>query len=275
MTAGKPIAAGQVLSKSVGMIAANPGLLLPQVIALIPGLLGILILGTPSPLNGLAIITAIASFVVAVIVSGAYPFMVKAVVDGGRISMAEAMGKAYHRFWTLLGAGLLVALVVGLGFVAIVVPGIILLTWYAYTVPAIMLEDKGALAGMAASKAFGRDKKWSTFVMFVAVLLVSLVVLAVETLLTLGGGRLVGQVVGEILFVPIGAWVSVLLSYTYISHGPSSVAGTAGTAAYGMAPLASTPQPSMQAGTSGLFCASCGSPVEPGSKFCRNCGKAV
>ena len=84
----------------------------------------------------------------------------------GQLSVTEALGKAFHRFWTLLGAGILVVLIVALGFIALVVPGIILLTWYAYTVPAIMLEGKGATEGMAASKAFGRDKKGSTFLIF-------------------------------------------------------------------------------------------------------------
>ena len=46
---------------------------------------------------------------------------------------------------------------------ALIIPGVIFVTWYTYSVPAIMLEDKGVLAGWAASKTFGRDKKWSTF----------------------------------------------------------------------------------------------------------------
>jgi hypothetical protein len=276
MTVGKPIAAGEVLSKSVSILTQNPVLLLPQVIALIPGLLNILISGAKSPLYALALIVDMVSVVVALIVSGAYPTMVKAVVEGGQFSISGAMGKAWHKFWTLLVASFLVALVVVLGFIALIVPGIILLTWYAYTIPAIMLEDKGATAGMAASKAFGRDKKWSTFEMFLAMGVVAFVVFLIQALISYAGAPLLGQVVQQLLFVPLGAWASVIFAYTYISYGPSSVGVAAGVAAPGMVPPASAQQPSTQTGAPvPRFCSACGLPLEPGSRFCRYCGKAV
>jgi len=153
------------------------------------------------------------------IVSGAYPSMFKAVVEGGQLSMTEALGKAYRRFWTLLAAGILVALLVGLGLIALLVPGIILATWYAYTVPAIMLEDKGVLQGMAASKAFGRDKKGDTFLIFLAILMAGLVLLVVDFIFSLAS-PLLGQLAYAVLLVPLGAWASVIFSYTYLTHGP-------------------------------------------------------
>jgi uncharacterized membrane protein len=202
--------------------------------------------------------------------------MVKTAVEGGRFSIADAMGKAYHKFWTLLGAGILVVLVVVLGLVALIVPGLVLATWYAYTVPAIMLEDKGATEGMAASKAFGRNKKWSSFTIFLAVGVVGLVAVIIQQLILYAGSPLLGQIVEQLLSIPIGAWASVIFAYTYISYGPSSVASSTGTPARGAAPPASTQQPSMQAGGWAThFCPACGSPVEPGSRFCRNCGKAL
>jgi zinc ribbon protein len=184
------------------------------------------------------------------------------------------MGKAYRKFWALLAASILVVLLVVVGFIAVVVPGIIFVTWYAYTIPAIMLEDKGAIEGMAASKAFGRDKKWSSFVVFVVVGIIAVVVSFFGGAFTLFGSSLVGQVVGDILFVPISAWVSVIAAYIYITCGPSSVSATTGAPAFG--PMPSATQPSMQASASGArFCSACGSPLATGARFCSNCGKPV
>jgi hypothetical protein len=141
-----------------------------------------------------------------------------------------------------------------------------------------MLEDKGATAGMAASKAFGHDKKWSTFKVFFVLLIVAVVVFIIEELFSFSGLALAGQVVGQILFVPISAWGSVIAAYIYITCGPSSTAVAVGTLAPGVMPSA-YPQPSMQAGTPPppppRFCSACGSPLEPGARFCRYCGKAV
>jgi len=231
-------------------------------------------LGASPLLSLLALFLGIVTGVVSIIVSGAYPFMVKAAVDHGQLSISDAMGRAFHKFWSLLGAALLVGLLVAMGTIALVVPGLILATWYAYTVPAIVLEDKGALQGMAASKAFGRDKKWSTFLIGVAIVVVAFIVVLLDLGFALGGLGLLGRIIVQILFVPISAWAGVIVSYTYISCGPSSVPTAAGAAAPGTMPPAQ--QPAMGVGSPAThFCPACGSPVEVGARFCRNCGKAL
>jgi hypothetical protein len=271
---GRPIVVGVVITKSARIVYTRPFLMVPQLIVLIPNLINDL-LTSSSPFNPLGLVIAILSGVLSVIVTGAYPPLVKAAIEGGQHSVTEALGKAYHRFWSLLGAGILVVLIVVLGFIALIVPGIIFATWYAYTVPAIMLEGKGATEGMAASKAFGRDKKGSTFLIFLTAALVALLLFALTSLLSLASPRL-GQLVFSVLDVPLGAWVAVMVAYTYLTYGPSSVPATAESSGLGMAPNA-PPQPPAQAiasvGAPGNFCRFCGSPLRADSKFCANCGK--
>jgi hypothetical protein len=276
MKVGRAIRAGEVVSQSAKILAARPLLMLPQAILLITTVITDA-LSASSTLSPLRVLISIVSFVLSLIVSGAYPSMVKAVVEGGQLSMTEALGKAYRRFWTLLAAGILVALLVGLGLIALLVPGIILATWYAYTVPAIMLEDKGVLQGMAASKTFGRDKKGDTFLIFLAILMAGLVLLVVDFVFSLAS-PLLGQLAYAVLLVPLGAWASVIFSYTYLTRGPSSTPATTEAAGYGLAPPAS-PQPAAQAnapiGSQDIFCRFCGSRVPASSKFCTSCGKPV
>ena len=98
-----------------------------------------------------------------------------------------------------------------------------------------------------------------------------------DTIFSLGSAVL-GEVVYAILLVPITAWTSVILSYTYLTYGPSPVPTATEPAGFGMAPPAPA-QPPAQAstpvGASGSFCPSCGSPVSMGAKFCGACGKAI
>ncbi len=277
MTVGKPIKVGEVLDRSVHLLIQNPILLVPQVIAVIPTFLIALVL-RGSLFSPLTILLDIVSFVLGIIVSGTYPFIVKAVVDGGQFSITDAMGRALKRFWTLLGAGILVGLLVALGTIALIVPGIILATWYAYTVPAIMLENRGATEGMSASKAFGRDKKGSTFLMFLAVGVVYAVTFVVfDLLISVAVSYLLGQVIDELLNIFLAAWVAVIISYTYITCGPSSVTPPSGDSNQWIPPPPyPTLQPGMQSSSSpSRFCASCGSPLEMDSKFCPSCGRAV
>jgi hypothetical protein len=273
---GRAIRAGPVISQSAKIVSSRPLIMLPQLILLAVSLVTDLS-NSPSALNPLRIVITLVSVVLSLIVSGAYPSMVKTVLEGGEPSVAESLGKALHRFWTLLAAGILVALIVGLGFIALVVPGVILLTWYAYTVPAIMLEDKGALEGMAASKAFGRDKKGDTFLIFIALGMAGIVLFVVRFILSLASPVL-GNVAYAVLDVPLGAWASVIFSYTYLTCGPSSVPTTTETVGYGLVPPP-PPQPPAQAnapvGAPANFCQFCGSRIAPGSKFCGACGKPV
>jgi zinc-ribbon domain len=209
------------------------------------------------------LVVGIISAVLAVIAGGAYAPVVREALAGQRLTIGEALGRAYNRFWSLLGAGILV--------VIIVVPGIIFATWYAYTTPAIMLEKKGAATGMAASKAFGRDKKWSTFSIFLIFLLAYILVSIFGMVLSVGGG---GRVIQTLLTIPLEAWTSVVIAYTYITHGPSASAPLGPQPAWQQPPLGSGASAEVQP-SPGRFCPQCGSALKPDSKFCTNCGKPV
>jgi len=273
---GRAIRAGPVVSQSAKIVSSRPLMMLPQLILLVVSLATDLLSSSPT-LSPLRVIITLVSGLLSLIVSGAYPSMVKAVLEGGEPSVAESLRKALHRFWTLLAAGILVALIIGLGLIALVVPGIILATWYAYTVPAIMLGDKGALEGMAASKAFGRDKKGDTFLIFIAIVMAALVLLVVRLILS-QASPVLGNLVYAVLGVPFGAWASVIFSYTYLTCGPSSVPTTTTEAAGGVAspaPLQPPVQANTSLGTPVNFCQFCGSRIAAGSKFCGACGKPV
>jgi hypothetical protein len=283
-TVGRPIAVRDVLSKSTNLLMRTPALLIPQVIALVLSLLADI--ASTATFSALRIILLFVGVVVSIIITGAYPSMVQAALAGGKLSVEHSLRQAAKRFWSLLAAGILVFLIVFLGSIALLVPGIVFLTWYAYTVPAIMLENKGALAGMSASKMFGRDKKWKTFILGVVVFIVIIVIAIIQAAVGLSS-PLLGGVISSLLSFPVDAWISVIITYTYLTYGPSSVPASS-SAPEGpevLVPGVIPPPPMGQqfpqavgpAAASGPanFCRSCGSPLAPGSKFCANCGQPV
>jgi len=271
LTVGTKIDVGKAISKSTDLLRANPSIILIQAIPAIPALLGDV--SGSSTFAPLGLIAGIVSAVLAVIAGGAYAPVVREALVGQKLTIGEALGHAYNRFWSLLGAAILVVIIVGPGTIAFVVPGIIFATWYAYTTPAIMLEDKGATAGMAASKAFGRDKKWSTFSIFLIFVLAYILVSVLGLVLSIGGG---GRVIQTLLTIPLEAWTSVVIAYTYIVHGPSaSVPQGPPTQSTWQQPPPSAGLPAVAQPASSHFCSQCGSPLKPDSRFCSNCGKPV
>ena len=145
-----------------------------------------------------------------------------------------------------------------------------------------MLEDKGALQGMAASKAFGRDKKWSTFLICLVVGIVFTAILILDLVLSPFSPGL-AQLVYDLLSMPVYAWLLVFVSYTYLTYGPSSVPAAPEVSGYGAAPQTTTQQqqattsmlaqstawpagaPAAASASNRRFCPSCGSPVEASS----------
>ena len=267
-TVGRPIVVREVLSKATNLLMKNPMLLVPQLIVLVLSLIE----DFTRSFSIYYILLFIISIIVSIIIMGAYPSLVQEALDGKPISIGNAIKQATGKFGTLFIAGIIVGLILFVGFIALIVPGLILLCWYIYTVPAIMLENKGALAGMSASKAFGRDKKWSTFTLLVVVVIVGIVIEVIDVAIS-SASALAGHVIYSLLSLPLDAWVAVIITYVYLTYGPSSAAVAAPSLC---GPLNfPTPPPSPGVSASKAFCQYCGTPVQPGAQFCPNCGHAL
>jgi hypothetical protein len=98
---------------------------------------------------------------------------------------ADALG----RVLPLLGVSVLVGLGVGLGFVLLVVPGILLWTRWSVAVPVLVLERVGVVDSMRRSWELVRGRGRSVWWLFVKVLLV---VCITQVLVGLGGAMLAG-----------------------------------------------------------------------------------
>jgi len=207
---------------------------------------------------------------------GTYPPMVKAVLQGQRPSLGDALAQSVRKFWAILGATVILAIIYGIGLIAIILPGVIFMTWYAYTVPSIMLDDKGTLDGMSAGRDFAKDKKTNTF----TIILIFVAGAFVSELIELGFtfvSPLLGHLIFALLEVPLFAWLFVILSCVYISYGPSAQAPPSPGQVETTTPstLAPSEPPSPGAAAPARYCAFCGASLKESARFCSSCGKSV
>jgi len=146
---------------------------------------------------------------------------------GRELSVGQAYKAILPRFLSLLGASFLVGLVVWLGFLLLIVPGVIFALWLFLTTPSIVVENHRAIQGMSRSKALISGNLGKALaVAFVAGLIgfainmpTSYLGVLIATLLgpdnivlSTAVSRCIG-VVGQILATPIGAAASILLYY--------------------------------------------------------------
>jgi hypothetical protein len=182
----------------------------------------------------LVLIGSIISLVATVLYTG---YVVKLVQDvrDGRLDqdMSELFSAATPYIGTLILNGILYGIAVFFGFLALIVPGLILITIWAVVAPAIVVENQGVIDAFGRSRELVRGNGWNVFF---AVLLAFLILAAVY--IVLGGlgfgigddaGGVVGSVIANVIAAPVTALVSSILFFD-LGGGTEAAAASEPTA---------------------------------------------
>ena len=219
----------EAVRDSFGIILHNPIILLPMLVVSLFTLFADSLIDTfiaPDPITSLSGIITLLEFslpflflslAIYALLWGMYPLMVKNVLENKEIELSAAFGSAVKKFPSLIVAGILVGLLVGFGIMLFIVPGVIFAIWYFYTIPAIMLEDRGALGGMRASKAFVLGNMFDTFILLLIIVVIILLV-GVFTLPLRLFIPAAEEIVSFILSWVASTWVGVTSAYVYIKY---------------------------------------------------------
>ena len=135
----------------------------------------------------LGILYAISLVVLNLVATGATVFIVSESYLGRPLSAREALNRATPYIGRILICSLLMALVVGLGFLLLLIPGIILAVGLALAIPAVVLEPRSsASAALSRSWELTRGARWRIFGLGVTLLvLLYIPVVAITGLLAL------------------------------------------------------------------------------------------
>lgn len=159
--------------------------------------------------------------------SGALARSVAETYLGHDMSVGQVYRHVLPKLLTLILVAILVGLCVGVGFLLLVVPGVIFSLWFALTTPAIIMEDLNATAGMSRSRALVQGNLGKVFAIGFLVFVLAFVI---SMPFQFGGALLVGfvakgnqplsllitqisQMIGQIIGMPVGAIASILLYY--------------------------------------------------------------
>lgn len=139
---------------------------------------------------------------------------------GRRISAGEALRRAVPLIWPLLVVSLLSSLLIGIGFLLLLVPGLILLSGLLLSSVAMVVErPRRATTAMARSWELSRGHKGQVFgTVLVAFLLLLVPRVAVSTIWGLSGGSsraLFPIVVSAILEVAVYPYLYTVITLVY------------------------------------------------------------
>jgi hypothetical protein len=167
---------------------------------------------------GLALIALLLSLVAGTLFTGMVVELVSDIQDGRRDhSAGELLRAATPVLGQLLLVGIVAAIGIVIGFVLIIVPGLILITIWSVAAPVVVLErPAGVFAALARSRELVRGNGWQVFgVIFVLFFLVIIVSSAIEIGADSAGtgAGIVARVIVGILTGPISALAAAVLYF--------------------------------------------------------------
>jgi hypothetical protein len=166
-------------------------------------------------------------------VQGALVEAVRDVRDGrADSSVGELYRKVQPRLPSLIVAGVLAGLAIGIGFLLIIVPGLFLLTIWSMIVPVIVLEGRSASESFGRSREVVRGNGWSVLgliiITFLLVGIASAVIQLIFAPLPDFLDAWLGSLVAHSLTVPFAA-ATLTLAYYRLTEGARAVAAPAPT----------------------------------------------
>jgi hypothetical protein len=235
----KRISVGEVISETFSVYRDNLGALLGSaiVVFIVVGLLaGILqsagglilvLLATAVRLAGQALYTG---FVVK---------LVQDVRDGRRdLGVGDLFSAASPFILPLIGFGILFGIGVTIGFIFLVVPGLILLTFWSVGAPAIVVEGIGPIDAFKRSWQLVRGDAWAVFGTLLVVLLIVIVIGVVLSAIAnpIGDGEAstwIASIISTTITAPIFAIAVTVLYYDLaggiVGPGPRTAATESAT----------------------------------------------
>ena len=193
--------------------------------------------------------------------------MASEAIEGRESGFESALRFGISKLVSVVALTLLLSVVVGLGFVALVVPGIILAVVFSVAMPSLLIEKVGVLGSLGRSRELVGHRWLKTFATFVVLLVI---VIAIGVVVDVVAG-LIGAAFGGgsvIISSALGAVAAPLFPVALTVYFYSNRARVAPPTQAGSASVWSgaAPQSGMK------FCPNCGAQLLVAAAYCSNCG---
>jgi hypothetical protein len=228
----KRITVGGVVNETFSIYGANAVALLGAsivvfvIVGLVSGLLqnaGGVVLGLLGGIIELAGYALYTGFVVR---------LVQDVRDGRRDqTIGDLFSSAAPAILALIVFGILFGIGVGIGFFLVIIPGLILITFWSVGAPAIVVEGAGPIEAFGRSWRLVRGDAWSVFA---ALLVILLIVIAIRIVLSAiaipvsDGAIVIASIISGVITAPIFA-LAVSVMYFDLGGGRAAAAPPSST----------------------------------------------
>lgn len=228
---------GTVISKSFKIFFKNffSFTLLALIVTSLPFILSLMYVGelgsgldlsstvSPETLPTVIIVLGIVSWVLGTLVTASITFGTYQHLTGRKASVGRLLSRGLPLIFPVLGVTIIVSLLVGVGMMLLVIPGLMIWTAYMVVIPATVVERLGIGASMKRSADLTRGFRWQVFGTYVLIAVISILFMMligglIGGAIGFSGGEVSGLVAALIEFLSQGismALFAVVLSVIY------------------------------------------------------------
>ncbi len=132
-------------------------------------------------------------------------------LNGNRIDLGAMLSRGASAALPLFGLAILEGLGLVLGFVLLIVPGLILATVWSVAVPALVVEQTGVFGAFTRSGDLTRGRRWSVFGLLVIYAVLAWIVSAIGTAVVMGlGGGISAMAVAGAPSFPLAIFSAIV-----------------------------------------------------------------
>jgi hypothetical protein len=160
-----------------------------------------------------SIIAAIVAVIISAVLQAAMMRAAALATIGDPVDVSDSYKWGFKRFGSVLLVAILVGITVAIGFILLIIPGIIFLTLFSVSIPAVVIENRRGTDAMRRSWNLAKEHFWHVLGVIVVAWIITTIVGSL--LGAIGGDSWVGSwifsAIAQIITAPFSALVSVLL----------------------------------------------------------------
>jgi len=158
----------------------------------------------------MTLLSALVSWILSAIASGVCTKTASNKIERGIVNLGDAFSFTVSKLISLLITAVITGILIMLGLVALIIPGIILIIMFSLTTPSIIIENLGALDGISRSRRLVSHRWLKTFALLLLIGL-SVLVLAVIVYLMITPIATYQPFVGNVVQTAILAFIEPII----------------------------------------------------------------
>ena len=225
---------GSIFGRAFAVYGAQLGLILPAALLVFLPVAAINAVVQPTAV-GLRLLSLVVSAIATYWLQGMVVEAVRDIQDGRRdFTLGGLFASVTPVLGSLILAGVLASIATTIGLILLIVPGLVLLTWWAVLAPVIVIERRPALEAFGRSRDLVRGNGWTVFAIVVVVFLLqglgSILLASVLSGLDDQVGAALAALISGALIAPVSAIVAALLYLDLSGAQPAPAAVSAAAA---------------------------------------------